>query len=684
MLQDVLSKTAQLLSLGFGEAGAAIIKHNLTANAELNPLLPGVKVYAVFGFCDIRRFTDTTECLQEDVMVFVNKIGTIVHDICHAYGGSANKNIGDAFLLAWKVDKPDSNMDLDLKKEPDWHRSDSNSANNSTNNSTNNSASNSASNSTNNSPQTSTCIPNTNMTGTATGTTGTASASAGAASVASPEETANAMASMISSSIRDSAHGPDSSSVAMSNRPSMRLRRRSNRSSTSSAVNADTSNSRRLGLRRQQSELRGDFSKFQRRRRNSDLRTLKDLQRDNLARERVSNALMSFLRTIVALEKSNREPTGLGFYARQQSIRARFGEGFEVKLGYGLHIGWSIEGAIGSMHKIDATYLSPHVNMAARLEAATKQFGVPLLFSSDFYACLPEEATSRCRKLDEVTVKGSTQPLGIYTFDIVPTRGTAIADVKDKLLGDGDGSSGGTSALFTWGPRSQSHADIIQTAVSAGGAGAVTTPTGKRMVRHVRKTVIGDGRMLRRLTGRKGSGGGIGGGGGNGSGYGSGGGGNGGSGNGDGGGGNEKTGSGSNMGGYAQAHHTVDETTICYGVKLTADFRYDPLVVQLQAGLPALFLPKWAEAVGAYTAGEWERARELLEEVLIMKPEDGPAVRLIAYMKQASAGASGAGGSGAGKGDSKTAGSGSASEAADAGVLRAPADWRGFRTLTEK
>lgn len=35
--------------------------------------------------------------------------------------------------------------------------------------------------------------------------------------------------------------------------------------------------------------------------------------------------------------------------------------------------GWAIEGAIGSEFKIDASYLSPHVNMASRLEAATKQ-----------------------------------------------------------------------------------------------------------------------------------------------------------------------------------------------------------------------------------------------------------------------------------------------------------------------
>lgn len=54
---------------------------------------------AVFGFCDIRRFTDTTEVLQEGVMEFVNTIAHLVHGAVSARGGAANKNIGDAFLL---------------------------------------------------------------------------------------------------------------------------------------------------------------------------------------------------------------------------------------------------------------------------------------------------------------------------------------------------------------------------------------------------------------------------------------------------------------------------------------------------------------------------------------------------------------------------------------------------------
>ncbi len=63
-------------------------------------------------------------------------------------------------------------------------------------------------------------------------------------------------------------------------------------------------------------------------------------------------------------------------------------------MGFGLHVGWAIEGAIGSEYKIDASYLSPNVNMASRLEAATKQFGTSILMSEDFVCMLSPQARS--------------------------------------------------------------------------------------------------------------------------------------------------------------------------------------------------------------------------------------------------------------------------------------------------
>jgi class 3 adenylate cyclase len=69
--------------------------------------------------------------------------------------------------------------------------------------------------------------------------------------------------------------------------------------------------------------------------------------------------------------KLNREPKILA-YRLDERLTVRMGKDYKVGMGFGLHIGWGIEGAIGSEFKIDASYLSPNVNMASRLEAATK------------------------------------------------------------------------------------------------------------------------------------------------------------------------------------------------------------------------------------------------------------------------------------------------------------------------
>lgn len=44
-------------------------------------------------------------------MVFVNEIAAIVHGTVDQYSGSANKNIGDAFLLVWKFQPSDYDVD---------------------------------------------------------------------------------------------------------------------------------------------------------------------------------------------------------------------------------------------------------------------------------------------------------------------------------------------------------------------------------------------------------------------------------------------------------------------------------------------------------------------------------------------------------------------------------------------
>ena len=67
---QTLERVGQLLQIGFGAAGAEIIGKNINSGSgRLNAMVPGKKITSIYGFCDIRQFTDTTECLQEETRV---------------------------------------------------------------------------------------------------------------------------------------------------------------------------------------------------------------------------------------------------------------------------------------------------------------------------------------------------------------------------------------------------------------------------------------------------------------------------------------------------------------------------------------------------------------------------------------------------------------------------------------
>jgi len=243
MLEKTIIKLGGLLALGFGEAGAEIIGQNMKggASAGVNAMVPGQRVDAIIGFCNIRHFADATEVLKEKVMLFVNQVGEIVHGCVDDYHGAPNKNIGNAFLLVWRL----------------------------------------------------------------------------------------------------AAHSPD-----------------------------------------KQHKL-ADMS------------------------------MMSFIKIIAEINKSR----VLAVYRGHPGLLQRL-PNFRVQMGFGLHCGWAIEGAIGSEFKIDASYLSPNVNVATRLEAATSQFGVWMLISHFMIELCTPEMGHLCRLIDHVVVKGSRQPLRLYTVDL--------------------------------------------------------------------------------------------------------------------------------------------------------------------------------------------------------------------------------------------------------------------------
>ena len=264
VLIRTISKIAGLMRVGFGEAGADIIGKNLniTTGADaINLLGNGRKIQSIFGFCDVRQFTDTTECLQEEVMLFVNRIAHILHSIVVQCDGAANKNIGDAFLLTWKVQTKST------------------------------------------------------------------------------------------ASVKDHKYAAD-------------------------------------------------------------------------------KALYSFVKTMI--EMTRHEDFLCNFSPRALSELYERMPGYKCRIGCGLHFGWAIEGAIGSSKKIDASYISPHVNMSETLESSTKEYGVSLLMSEPFYNLLSPEATVDCRKVDLLDMDKSGKASGLYTYDVDLSVGFTVDRPKSR------------------------------------------------------------------------------------------------------------------------------------------------------------------------------------------------------------------------------------------------------------
>ena len=299
-LMSTILRIGSLMKVGFGSAGVEIIRNNLQKGQNKNMLIlnsQGSTVSCIFLFCDIRQFTDATECLQEEVFVFTNKIAAVVHSICHSYGGSANKNVGDAFLVSWQLENESSGG---------GHRF--------------------------------------NSTG-----------------------------------------GPKL--------------------------------------------------------------TAKHHQADK--------ALLSVVKICMALHYDDYYVDTMTETARSALLtKLKNREGPIVQMGFGMHAGKAVQGAIGSQRKIDATYVSEAVERAEYLESSTKKYGLKMLMSDSFHQLLHPTNRRRCRKIDQVMFEseedeeeddgyfgdanGDVMELFTYDMDI-------DALWRHKKVGGGVGGGGGES-----------------------------------------------------------------------------------------------------------------------------------------------------------------------------------------------------------------------------------------------
>lgn len=123
-------------------------------------------------------------------------------------------------------------------------------------------------------------------------------------------------------------------------------------------------------------------------------------------------AVIGMLKSFAGIHRDNK----LRAWSRDFRLSAGVGA-FEVNMIFGMDAGWAVEGAVGSEYKIDATYLSPHVNMASRMMSACKHYGVTILLSEAVQELMSEAARTKLRNVDRVTVKGSIRIQKIFTYD---------------------------------------------------------------------------------------------------------------------------------------------------------------------------------------------------------------------------------------------------------------------------
>ena len=96
--------------MSFGQLGAIIIRKQVfSGDGNLDIMISGVKIDAIFLICKINRFVDYTDVLKTSSTDFLNKITSIVHSCAFRWHGWANANDGNKYVIVWKLPKVETN-----------------------------------------------------------------------------------------------------------------------------------------------------------------------------------------------------------------------------------------------------------------------------------------------------------------------------------------------------------------------------------------------------------------------------------------------------------------------------------------------------------------------------------------------------------------------------------------------
>ncbi len=103
-----------------------------------------------------------------------------------------------------------------------------------------------------------------------------------------------------------------------------------------------------------------------------------------------------------------------------------------IQIGIGLHAGPVILGTIGSSERMDSTVLGLTVNVAKRIEEATKSLNVSFLTSEEVIKKLPVTHSHLLRPLGQIWFKGCSKALRM--FEVYDGDPPEIRRLKDQML----------------------------------------------------------------------------------------------------------------------------------------------------------------------------------------------------------------------------------------------------------
>lgn len=154
-----------------------------------------------------------------------------------------------------------------------------------------------------------------------------------------------------------------------------------------------------------------------------------------LMEQKTEMADKSLIAAVKIVSELRRTSTFKQFYALESMVD-NFGLSHRPYVTFGLHMGYTIEGAIGSDFKIDACYLSANVQISYRIEHLCSFYDMQILLTEPLYNLMSLKARNTLRKIDVITMKECKEPMGIYTFDLSFNNMDDHQVPQDHKMGD--------------------------------------------------------------------------------------------------------------------------------------------------------------------------------------------------------------------------------------------------------